>query len=106
MPTAKKKINKQKELLYLFSIAFTVLVILLTILNLQNIGKKEAVLGAGTENNKEELIKEKDFWEDFLAKNPTYYDGWIRISKIEFLLNENTSAQKSLEISKRIDSNH
>lgn len=103
--SARKKINKHKELMGLLYIALIVLVILLTILNLQNIQVPRKVLGTSTEINYQEMIDEKKFWEKFLAKNPTYYDGWERISQIELLLGDIKSSITFLEIAKRIDSN-
>ena len=110
MPSAKKKrrnkINKQKELFSLLTTSFAILVILLTILNIQHLSQKpNPVLGVSTEINFQELEKEKVFWEEFLAKNPTYYDGWKKISEIEYLLGENDSAVNSLKTANRIDSN-
>lgn len=96
-----------KELTNLFYIVSVVLLILLSIYNLENISKKpNGVLGTSREVRSQELEKEKVYWEELLSKNPTYYDGWIKLSEIEFLLGNETSAIESLEITKRIDANH
>jgi len=92
--------------LNLFYIVFVVLLILLSILNLQSLSKKTTqVLGMENETNNQELKKEKIYWEQFLSKQPTYYDGWKRMSEIEFLLGDTSLSEKAAEISKRIDFN-
>jgi len=110
MPKGKKRKTKseiRKELQDLLYISFAVLVILLSILNLQKTDHKSRhVLGVSTEIENFQLIKEKYFWEEFLAKNPTYYDGWKRISEIEFFMGDYKSAIDSYEVAKRIDFNH
>lgn len=65
-----------KELNSLLYITFVVLILLLSIFNLQNINKEEivTVLGAETDNL---------FWEDFMQKHPTYIDGWIELERID-----------------------
>jgi len=56
-------------------ISFTILILLLTIINLQKLNRKEIkVLGAETNNS---------FWEDFMQKNPTYRDGWIELGRMD-----------------------
>ena len=102
---ARKKIDKQKELWNLFYISSAILLILLTIVNLQgNIPKK--VLGASTSSPSKDLLDEKKYWEEFLSENPTYYDGWNRLSEIQFLTGDSELSLKSLEIARRIDTNH
>lgn len=64
-----------KELNNLLYITFAVLILILSIANLQNIKRKETVvLGAKTNNL---------FWEDFVTKHPTYIDGWIELGKMD-----------------------
>lgn len=65
-----------RELNNLFYITFTVLILLLSIFNLQNINKPKniAVLGANTNNL---------FWENFVQKHPTYINGWLELGKMD-----------------------
>ena len=65
----------QKELSNLLYITLAILVILLSMFNLQNINKKQIkVLGIETNNS---------FWEDFMQKHSTYIDGWIELGRID-----------------------
>lgn len=75
---ARKKHNYSKDLQFLFFISSTILIILLSILNLEKSHKKVSnVLGAQTIDNNEE------FWKGFLEKNPEYIDGWLELGEIE-----------------------
>lgn len=105
MPSAKrkKKINKQGEYINLFCIASVILIILLTIINLQKKPTIKTVLGTTTEIDIQEITEEKKYWEEFLSLNPTYYDGWKRLSTLEIILGETKSSKSSLEVAKRID---
>jgi hypothetical protein len=79
---AKKNYNK--DIQYLMYITFAVLVILLSIFNLQNVSQnKNEVLGAATVISKIELENEKFFWEEFQKINPTYIDGWIELGRLD-----------------------
>lgn len=101
----KKKIDIFNELNELLTLSFIILVLLLTILNLQKRPLENRVLGINTEINKTELIQEKEYWDDFLAKHPTYIDGWERMSEIEFMLGDYNSSEKSIEVANRINPN-
>jgi hypothetical protein len=72
------KKNFQKELDFLLFTTFSVLILLLTLFNLQNLNIKKptemVVLGAETNNL---------FWEDFVAEHPTYIDGWIELDRMD-----------------------
>ncbi|MBL7036812.1 hypothetical protein ISR94_03130 [Candidatus Microgenomates bacterium] len=104
---SKKKINKNKELINLFYIVSVVLLLLLSIYNLESVTNKiSGVLGVQNEVNERELVEEKLYWEEFLSTNPTYYDGWYKLAEIEFLLGNLTSSITFREFANRIDANH
>lgn len=65
-----------KELNNLLYIIFAVLILLLSIFNLQKLKRKEIVTVLGTETN-------NLFWEDLVAKHPTYIDGWVELGKMD-----------------------
>lgn len=80
---AKKK-NYEKDLRHLLHITIAVLIILLSIFNLQETTIKEnKVLGVNTETLETKLNKESIFWEDFQIKNPTYLDGWVELERFD-----------------------
>lgn len=67
----------RKELFNLLYITSAILVVLLSIYNLQNIDNKQVkVLGTETNNL---------FWEDFMQKNPTYIDGWAELGRMDIV---------------------
>ena len=70
--------NFQKELDFLLFATFSVLILLLSIFNLQNLNKSRettiTVLGAETNNL---------FWNDFMTKHPTYIDGWVELNRMD-----------------------
>jgi len=70
--------NFKKDLDFLLFATLSVLILLLSIFNLQNINKKTSkeivVLGAETNNL---------FWEDIMFKHPTYIDGWIELNRMD-----------------------
>lgn len=65
-----------KELNNLLYIIFAVLILLLSIFNLQKLKRKEIVTVLGTETN-------NLFWEDLVAKHPTYIDGWVELGRFD-----------------------
>ena len=80
---AKKK-NFDKDLQHLLYITLAVLIILLSIFNLQKTSKeKDTVLGINTETVQTKLDNERMFWENFQIKNPTYIDGWIELGRFD-----------------------
>ncbi|HLD92548.1 MAG TPA: hypothetical protein VI795_04110 [Patescibacteria group bacterium] len=70
--------NFQKDLDFLLFATFSILILLLTIFNLQNLNTKKIskiqVLGAETNNL---------FWEEFMSKHPTYIEGWVELGRID-----------------------
>ncbi len=81
-----KKLNKTKLIKQQVFVYFSVIIMLvITLLNLQKYLDEKEVLGASTEEIS--LIKPSSndvlFWRDFLAKNPNYIPGWIELGRID-----------------------
>lgn len=76
-----KKNNYFKDLQYLLYITFAVLIILLSIFNLQNTLQKQIKVLGSTTISRTQVEKERFFWEEFQRKNPTYIDGWIELER-------------------------
>lgn len=76
-------------------------------LNIQNLSVKKNtnVLGITVEQDLTEIKQDKQYWEDLVSKNPTYYDGWIELYKLNLNLGDYNSALKAYEVAKRIDFN-
>jgi len=98
-----KPADLNPNLLFLLSCVTVVAILLLTSFNLTNYLVPKKVLG--TEIDTAEVLKEKDFWNEFLAKNPTYYDGWIELSKIESELGDTQKAKDCLDKAREINPN-
>ncbi len=70
-----KRIYISKELQSFLYINFALFILLLSFFNLSQIKNAEVkILGAKTDNS---------FWIDFVAKHPTYRDGWIELGRID-----------------------
>lgn len=71
-----KKIDISQELQSFLYINFALFILLISFFNLSQIKKRAEVkiLGAKTDNS---------FWIDFVAKHPTYRDGWIELGRID-----------------------
>lgn len=73
-----------KDLQYLLYLTLAILIILLSIFNLQNTSvNKTKVLGSKVEIETNEKEKENNFWNEFQIKNPTYIDGWIELGRLD-----------------------
>jgi len=73
--TSKKRNDATKLIVYII----TLLLLLLTSVNIHKIFKTEEVLGIETKM----IEDEEKFWKDFLTQNPDYIPGWIEIGDYE-----------------------
>ena len=65
----------QKELNNLLIINLVIIVLLLSIFNLQSLKKNEIkVLGTTIDNS---------FWEEMIKNHPTYRDAWIELGRMD-----------------------
>ena len=110
-PAEHKKTKKgffKKQLLFLCSCCAVVLLLFVASFNLENFLAGKRVLGTETQNQiyEQELLKEqKLYWEEFLAENPTYLDGWIELAYSELELGNLEEAILSLDKAKAIGPN-
>ena len=76
--TISTKSVDYRYLVYIFAVLF---LLTLTSVNINSLTKPKTpeILGASINNQKSIA-----FWEEFLAENPNYYDGWIELSKITY----------------------
>lgn len=76
-----KSARIQKEINFFYLCLFTVTLLFLTtfVLRLRQINSN--VLGMETEStvDKIEASKEINFWNEFMSKNPQYYEGWAEL---------------------------
>lgn len=107
-PKKAKKASFKKQLVFLCSCCAVVLLLFVAGFNLENFLAGKRVLGIKTQNQIDEqaLLKEqKIYWEEFLAANPTYLDGWIGLANIEQKLGNLEGAKLSLDKAKAINPN-
>lgn len=98
-----KPADLNSNLFFLLSCLAVITLLLLASYNFTNYLLSKKVLGI--ENNLEEILKEKNFWNEFLAKNQTYYDGWIELSKLESELGNTQKAKDYSDKAKEINPN-
>ncbi len=83
MSKKSKQIKTAKQQLIAYCAVIVVLVI--TLLNLQNYLLDRDVLGVSTQEIS--LIKPSSddvlFWIDFLSRNPNYIPGWIELGRMD-----------------------
>jgi hypothetical protein len=97
--------RKHQEIIALLYISCAVFLILLSALNIQKLSSIPVVLGASIVVNEDKILQDKIYWEELVSKNPTYYDGWAELYRINLTLGLHDEAQKAYSIAKRIDFN-
>jgi len=96
----KSKAKTDLSILYI-SCAFLVLITLsLFNLALYLFKSNHEVLGANSEVSQEII-----FWHDFLTENPSYIDGWLELTKLEYEKGNFASSQEALRQAEIIDPN-
>lgn len=82
--TSKKGIASKNTVSFLFVALGVILLLFLTTFNLEHFLSKQKVLGSTTEisSSRNEIA----FWENFLAENENYLEGWYELTKLK--LNE------------------
>ncbi len=77
-----------------------ILLLFITFLNLSIKNEKVVVLGVKTSP-----IEELSYWQELVAKNPTYRDGYIQIARIEIEMGDVEASSVALQTAKAIDPN-
>ncbi|MEK7112191.1 MAG: tetratricopeptide repeat protein [Patescibacteria group bacterium] len=93
---------------FLYSCCAVIFLLFIAGFNFENFLASKRVLGTETQNQiyEQELLKyQKIYWKDFLAENPTYFDGWIELAQIELKLGNLEEAKLSFEKAKTINPN-
>jgi hypothetical protein len=77
----KVKCNIEQVVVY----TAVVVILLLTMFNLQNFLRVKKVLGISINNTSDNSLdrSDREFWENFVAKNPNYIPGWIELGRID-----------------------
>ena len=48
---------------------------------------------------------EREFWENLVAKHPTYRDGWLELAKVSYKLGDESLSRGAIETARAIDPN-
>lgn len=99
----KKRAYLKRNLVFFCSCCAAAILLFLTSLNLKSLSYSK-VLGAEdveAVNPSEEI----SFWEDFLAKSPTYFDGWVELSSLMNSLGNEEAAQMAFNKAREIKPN-
>ena len=92
-----------KQFTFLLSCFGIIITLLLAGFNINTYFAQQKVLGAEVGANN--LIEEKLFWEGVVSENPTYFSGWLELSRITYELGEEDYAVGALNSAKAIDPN-
>jgi tetratricopeptide (TPR) repeat protein len=104
MPKSQKKnlkIIQTKKTRDVYYFCILVILLSLTILNVTVfLTREEKVAFLTITKNPEDEIK---YWKGFLENYPTYKDGWIKLSEIEYKLGNTKDAKDFLQNAEKID---
>ena len=80
------------------------IVLFLSGLNLKSLSYTK-VLGAENVTQNQNPLEEVSFWENFLAKSPTYFDGWVELSFLMISLGNQEAAEIAFNQARDINPN-
>jgi len=100
---AKKRAHLKRNLVFFCSCCAAAVLLFLTSVNLKSLSSTK-VLGA-EDIQRENPSEEISFWEDFLAKSPTYFDGWVELSYLMDSLGNKEAAGVALDKAQEINPN-
>lgn len=99
----KKRAYLKRNLIFFCSCCAAAILLFLTGFNLKSLSPTK-ILGAEDVEAKDPS-EEVSYWEDFLARNPTYFDGWVELSYLMNTLGNTEAAQVALNKAKEINPN-
>lgn len=85
MKQKKKKLNIKNNIEQVIVYTAILVILLLTAFNLQTFLGVKKVLGISINTTPSNSIDKSDreFWENFVAKNPSYIPGWIELGRMD-----------------------
>lgn len=88
---------------FFFTRLFVLLLLLLTVINLNNIFENKKVLGVKIDTSS--VNEQKMYYEKIVKENPTYMDGYIELAKISSFLGDRESEKNYLKMAYNINPN-
>ena len=101
---AKKRAHLKRDLVFFCSCCAAAIVLFLSGLNLKSLSYTQ-VLGAEDETPIVNPSKEVSYWENFLTKSPTYFDGWVELSQLMISLGKQEAAEVAFNKAQDINPN-
>ncbi len=103
-----KNLNLKKEFYFLCACCATVLLLLITSFNINQLVSPKQILGTKTQVKNEEMKiinNEIANWEDFLKDNPGYFEGWVKLSELKLQIGDLSGAKEAFQKAWKIDPN-
>jgi len=103
-----KKISLKKEFYFLCACCATIFLLFITSFNLNQVVSPKQVLGTKTQVKNEEtkvINKEIANWENFLKENPSYFEGWVKLSELKLQVGDINGAKEAYQKAFQIDPN-
>ena len=97
--------NTKNELIFFSSIFFTIVIFLLISFNLYSLEQSQKVLGTKMETKEDLFQKDSRYWKEFLTQHPTYFPGWIELTKYYLSTGNISQAKGVLNKARSIDPN-
>ncbi len=98
-------IKSAQSISYFLSCLAVIILLSLSIVNINKFLSKQKVLGAQVTTDTSNLESEKTFWQKVIKENPTYRDGYLELALLDNTLGNKTDSLKNFEKAKSIDPN-
>lgn len=95
--------NTDSFYLFFFTRLSVLLILLLTVINLNKIFENKKVLGVQIDTTS--VSQQKMYYEKIVKENPTYMDGYIELAKISSFLGDRESEKNYLKTAYNINPN-
>lgn len=103
--SSKKRFGLKREIMFICACCACLVLLTLSLINLNSFVDKERVLGVAYEQPVQSVSSEIAFWQEFLAKNSTYFDGWIELATLNFEAGDKESGYSALNKAHQINPN-
>lgn len=90
--------------IFFFTRLAVLIILLLTIINLNKIFENKKVLGVQIDTDS--VSKQKIYYEKLVKDNPTYTDGYIELAKISSFMGDKESEKNYLKMAYNINPNN
>ena len=91
--------------MFLCACCACLILLTLSLINLNSFVDNKRVLGVSYEQPVRNVSSEIAFWQEFLAKNPTYFDGWIELAGLKFEAGNKETGYSALNKARQINPN-